>query len=102
MTSPPVRSGKTVMKPSIVRDGPRVLLGLVCVGCRFDTSEYYCIEDGNDIDSGFNHYCTHPDVCLTDPCSKDGRLATQGSPLDTCPFRKKAVQEECERFIREA
>jgi hypothetical protein len=39
------------------RNGPRLHVVATCQGCVYEHSEYYCIEDGNDVDSGHNVYC---------------------------------------------
>lgn len=71
------------------RHGPAVLLELSCQGCAFETSEYYCVEDGNDCDSGFNYFCTHPRA----PKREEGRMPI-GSSTNTpgwCPLLASAV-----------
>lgn len=47
--------------------------------CIHSSSEYYCIEDGNDCDSGFNYYCNHPSV------GKKKTPAHHGEVPDWCP-----------------
>lgn len=39
--------------------GPTLRVLVECHGCTHAISEYYCVEDGNDCDSGFKHYCGH-------------------------------------------
>ena len=49
--------------------------------CIHSSSEYYCIEDGNDCDSGYDYYCNHPSV---------GRKITpahHGEVPDWCPCK---------------
>ena len=43
------------------RFGPKltVIRDVRCTGCAHLRSEYYCIEDGNDCDSGVNYSCAH-------------------------------------------
>lgn len=41
------------------RLGPLTVITHTCGGCLYHESEYYCVEDGNDVDSGFNHRCSH-------------------------------------------
>ena len=66
------------------REGPIVTVSANCRGCRFDVAEYYCIEDGNDVDSGFDHYCTHDAVRGDKP-----RAPTNGTPAALCPYFTK-------------
>lgn len=60
------------------RQGPMLTVVGSCRGCEFERSEYYCIEDGNDCDSGYNRSCVHPNA--TPPG------ATDGTPPTWCPF----------------
>lgn len=39
------------------RVGPLSTVTLTCTGCIHHSTEYYCVEDGNDVDSGFHHFC---------------------------------------------
>lgn len=75
------------------REGPNVRLIMMtsCDGCLHDRSEYYCIEDGNDCDSGFNHFCG----ALGDKTTGDG------IPKGDCPFMKEAVARATEAFLNE-
>jgi hypothetical protein len=41
------------------RAGPLVVISRNCTGCTHLESEYFCVEDGNDVDSGHSHYCGH-------------------------------------------
>jgi hypothetical protein len=68
--------------------GPKVTLTVYCTGCDYHASEYYCIEDGNDIDSGFNHYCKHWAVCGDPPRA---RVETGLIPPPSCPFVEPAI-----------
>jgi hypothetical protein len=38
-------------------EGPKVQIIVTCSGCEYHSNEYYCVEDGNDCDSGFYNYC---------------------------------------------
>lgn len=42
------------------RNGPSLKILARCDGCVHEHSEYYSIEDGNDVDSGSSVYCKHP------------------------------------------
>jgi hypothetical protein len=42
------------------RNGPHLHVIATCQGCVHEHSEHYCIEDGNDVDSGHDVYCMHP------------------------------------------
>lgn len=42
------------------RQGPKLTVTASCQGCAHERSEYYCVEDGNDCDSGFHVTCAHP------------------------------------------
>jgi hypothetical protein len=48
----------------VEREGPVVSIQVTahCDGCKYHSHEYYCVEDGNDCDSGFYNYCSllHP------------------------------------------
>lgn len=35
----------------------KVIVDSHCDKCIHASSEYYCVEDGNDCDSGFSHWC---------------------------------------------
>lgn len=81
------------------REGPsvRIHIDVSCSGCRHERSEYYCIEDGNDCDSGFNHYCTNPQaVAGGSQAARDRgvRHITHGTETPPwCPFREKAIAD---------
>jgi hypothetical protein len=44
------------------RQGPKLTIVASCSGCAYEHGEHYSIEDGNDVDSGFNVYCTHTEA----------------------------------------
>ncbi|MDD5348263.1 MAG: hypothetical protein PHT59_06600 [Candidatus Omnitrophica bacterium] len=56
--------------------------------CIHSSSEYYCIEDGNDCDSGFNYYCNHPSV------GKKKTPAHHGEVPDWCPCEHDTRQRK--------
>ncbi len=39
------------------RNGPKLTIAATCQGCVYEHTESYCVEDGNDVDSGVNVYC---------------------------------------------
>ena len=63
-----------------LRAGPkvRIVVEASCEGCKFHRSEYYCVEDGNDVDSGFTHSC---DFIASERIRNPG-----GRPPKECPF----------------
>jgi hypothetical protein len=72
------------------RAGPLVTIGARCTACSFCHSEYYSIEDGNDIDSGHSVSCTHPDI--------GGHRRIGDTTWDTpswCPMLKLAIKGAC-------
>lgn len=42
--------------------GPHKTVIHSCFECKYCHSDYYCIEDGNDCDSGHTLTCRHPDT----------------------------------------
>ncbi len=42
------------------RSGPSVTVKRSCWGCKHCHTESYCVEDGNDCDSGHYVSCAHP------------------------------------------
>lgn len=85
---------KIVTKP----EGPAVAVRIDarCDGCCYSESTYYCIEDGNDVDSGFTYKCTLPVLPGCPPFRpKDG-----GVPPECCPFLKGAVDEAFAAALR--
>jgi hypothetical protein len=61
-----------------------------CRGCVHLHSEYYCVEDGNDVDSGYTHSCAHP----TNPGRSIGYMTRTPA---WCPVEGVARMVEGER-----
>ena len=40
-------------------EGPQIKLKIdvSCSSCQYHESKYWCVENGNDFNSGFNHFC---------------------------------------------
>lgn len=67
------------------RAGPLVTINTSCFDCSFETSDSYCVEDVNDVDSGHKVYCTHPEA----PLAGEARRYIADSCWDTpdwCPL----------------
>jgi hypothetical protein len=43
-------------------NGPTKIVEYSCRGCTHCREEDYCVEDGNDVDSGYEVWCEHPAV----------------------------------------
>ncbi len=70
------------------RRGPRLTIAASCQGCVYEHSEHYCIEDGNDVDSGVNVCCTHP----AQPFRPNGRIGdTTWKTPEWCPLLAEAT-----------
>lgn len=74
----------------ILREGPSFTVKFCCSQCSYFTSEYYCVEDGNSCDSGFDHTCTH--ASLNKPENTHGYDTPQWCPL-LLPALKAARKE---------
>ena len=52
---------------------------MTCRGCEKLRSEYYCVEDGNDCDSGYDHHC--------DAAGGQAIPGSSAKTPDWCPHR---------------
>jgi hypothetical protein len=80
------------------RNGPtvRLVIKTSCEGCRYLRSDYYCIEDGNDVDSGFTHSCLLPVLPGAPPYRP-----VDGKPPEDCPFLAEEKHAALSRLNRE-
>ena len=63
-----------------------------------ESTEHYSVEDGNDIDSGCDVYCNHPEVIAASKVGSRGRIGdTTWATPNWCPLLVVAV----ENLIRE-
>ncbi|HSN19771.1 MAG TPA: hypothetical protein VLS49_03790 [Usitatibacter sp.] len=85
------------MTPDLKRNGPRLTLAASCHGCVYEHSEYYCIEDGNDIDSGHDVYCSNERAVSSAPALGTNGLRRVGDSTwqapDWCPLLDDARSE---------
>jgi len=74
----------------VKRQGPRLTLQGSCHGCVYEHSEHYCIEDGNDVDSGHDVYCANERAVSAAPALSANGLRRIGDTTwqtpDWCPF----------------
>ena len=63
-----------------------IIIKRKCDGCKFHSSEYYYIEDGNSCDSGFERFCSHSSA--VNPGQDKKYIGETDNTPDWCPFLK--------------
>lgn len=68
------------------REGPEVTLRATCSGCSHEVTEYYVCQS----DTGFNDYCSHPDIISQSLLLSKRRMPGYLTP-EWCPILDVAI-----------
>jgi len=71
--------------PTEKRNGPKLTIVADCFGCEHVRGEEYCVEDGNDCDSGTLVYCAQSEAVFLNPDPTASGLRRIGDTTWTTP-----------------